>query len=316
MRRGRPRSIRIDLDDLPIPDRTLLPPGADYFNPVVKRLPYATMQTSRGCPGRCIYCTAPTFYGNKYRFRSVEKVIEELHEVKRLGFREVFFRDETFTVMKKRVLAICDAMVAEGLDLSWIANGRVDMVDREMMEAMKRAGCHMLKFGIETGDDEMLRTYKKGTTCRQAIDAMREARRAGLATHAHVIFGGPGETTVKMEKTIEFVKALKPSTASFGILTPYPGTRLFDMVAEKRPEILDGSESNMANLHTQGFYSRDICEESGEALSKTVVRAYRKFYLRPSYLARRLVSSRSLEEFMIQAIAGMNILTFALTGRK
>ncbi len=310
-----PRPL-IDLDDLPIPDRTLLPPGADYFNPVVKRMPYATMQTSRGCPGRCIYCTAPTFYGNKYRFRSVEKIIEELHEIKRLGFREAFFRDETFTVMKERVLALCDAMVSEDLGLSWIANGRVDMVDREMMEAMKRAGCHMLKFGIETGDDEMLRTYRKGTTCRQAIDAMGEARRAGLATHAHVIFGGPGETTVKMDRTIEFVKALRPSTASFGILTPYPGTRLFDMVAEKRPEILDGSDSNMANLHTQGFYSQDICEKSGEALSKTVVRAYRKFYLRPSYLARRLVGSRSLEEFMIQAIAGMNILAFALTGRK
>ena len=306
----------MDLDDLPIPDRSLLPSGVSYFNPVVKRLPYTTMQTSRGCPGRCIYCTSPAFYGNRYRFRSIPKVVEELREIVRLGYREVFFRDETFTVGRERVREICEAMLAEGLNLKWIANGRVDLVDEPTMRLMKRAGCHMLNFGVETGDDEILKVYRKGATCDQAREAFRAARAAGLSTHAHIIFGGPGETQQTIEKTIRFVKSIRPSLASFGILTPYPGTSLFDMVAEKRPEIRDGSDSNMDNLHVEGFYSEDICQMSGEALSRAVVRAYRQFYLRPLYLLGRLFGSRSLEEVMIQVIAGLNVFQFAFTGRK
>lgn len=310
-----PRPL-MDLDDLPIPDRRLLPANMTYFNPVVRKLPYATMQTSRGCPGRCIYCTSPSFYGNRYRFRSVDKVIEELQEIEALGYREVFFRDETFTVGRNRVREICEAILSKNIRLEWIANGRVDMVDERTMRLMKRAGCHMLKFGVETGNDEILRVYRKGTTCAQARVAFEAARSVGLATHAHVIFGGPGETPETIDKTIEFVKSIRPSMASFGILTPYPGTPLFDMVAESRPEIRDGSDSNMENLHVEGFYSDAICGMSGSMLSRKVIEAYRRFYLRPAYLLGRLISNRSLEELMIQAIAGMNVFQFALTGRK
>lgn len=306
----------MNLDDLPIPDRSLLPEKVSYFNPVVKRLPYTTMQTSRGCPGRCIYCTSPAFYGNRYRLRSVPRVMEELREIVRIGYREVFFRDETFTVSRSRVREICEAMLSEGLDLKWIANGRVDMVDEPTMQLMKRAGCHMLKFGVETGEDEILKVYRKGATCDQAREAFRAARAAGLSTHAHIIFGGPGETQQTIDKTIRFVKSIRPTLASFGILTPYPGTSLFEMVAEKRPEIRDGSDSNMENLHVEGFYSDAICQMKGEELSRAVIKAYRRFYLRPWYLLERLFSSRSVEELMIQTIAGLNVFQFALSGRK
>ncbi|NLE60866.1 MAG: B12-binding domain-containing radical SAM protein, partial [Planctomycetes bacterium] len=99
-------------------------------------------------------------------------------------------------------------------------------------------------------------------------------------------------------------------------LTPYPGTSLFEMVAEKRPEIRDGSDSNMENLHVEGFYSDAICQMKGEELSRAVIKAYRRFYLRPWYLLERLFSSRSVEELMIQTIAGLNVFQFALSGRK
>lgn len=306
----------IPMDELPIPDRTLLPRRADYFNPVVKRLPYTTMQTSRGCPGRCIFCTAPTFYGNKYRYRSVEKVLEELREIKRLGFREVFFRDETFTALGERNQQICEAMLRENLDLSWIANGRVDMVDQDMLQLMKRAGCHLVKFGVESGSDNILKNYRKGTTTNQATRAFAMAKNAGLDTHAHLVFGGPGETRETIRQTITFVLALSPSTASFGILTPYPGTELFDLVAKKRPEILDGSGSNMENLHTTAFFSQEICGLDNEFLSKAITRAYRKFYLRPGYLLKKFSKIDSFEELLILAVAGLNIIYFAATGEK
>ncbi|ADU61720.1 MAG: B12-binding domain-containing radical SAM protein [Pseudodesulfovibrio sp.] len=306
----------IDMDELPIPDRRLLPARVDYFNPVVKRMPYTTIQTSRGCPGKCIFCTAPEFYGKRIRCRSTDNVLKELHEIKSLGYREVFFRDETFTAYKKRNIEICARMVKDSLDLSWIANGRVDLVDSEALAAMKKAGCHMIKFGVETGSDEILRRYKKGTTAEQARQAFRYAKEVGLDTHAHLVVGGPGESEATLAHTIEFVKELDPTTASFGILTPYAGTELFEEVAAKHSEIKDGSASNMSNLHVSGFYSESVCGISGDTLSKWLTRCYRSFYLRPGYIWKRLRGIESYDELMTLIVAGTNIFHFSLSGKK
>ncbi|QGY39359.1 radical SAM protein [Pseudodesulfovibrio cashew] len=306
----------MDMDELPIPDRSLLPAGIDYFNPVVKRMPYTTIQTSRGCPGKCIFCTAPEFYGKRIRNRSTDNVLAELHAIKALGFKEVLFRDETFTAYKKRNLEICARMVEEGLDLSWIANGRTDMVDEELLQAMKRAGCHMVKFGVETGSDDIMRAYKKGITVAQTREAFRLCHKVGLDTHAHLVVGGPGESRESIETTIKMVKEIDPSTASFGILTPYAGTELFNRVAAEHPEIRDGSDSNMENLHVSGFYSESVCGVPGETLSRWVLKCYRSFYLRPSYIWKRLRSIESLDELVMLAIAGSNILQFAIKGEK
>jgi len=304
------------MDDLAIPDRSLLPKGADYFNPVVKRVPYTSMLTSRGCPARCNYCTAPVFYGNKTRVRSVESVLEEMRQIGSLGYREIFFRDETFSAYKGRNLRIYEGMLKEDMDFTWIANGRVDMIDEEGMIGMKKAGCHMIKFGVETGSAEMLERYNKGTTLEQAEFTFRKCQEHGLDTHAHIIFGGPGETLETIRETMDFLKKLRPSTATFGILTPYPGTEIFDMVAKEHPEIYDGSGSTMDNLHVEGFYSDALCDLTGDQLSKEIVRSYREFYLRPSYLAKKLSRVQSLEELTISAIGGFNVLQFALTGQK
>jgi len=306
----------VDLDHLALPDRTLLPRGIDYFNPVVRRMPYTTIQTSRGCPGRCIFCTAPEFYGRRIRVRSTEGVMEELSRIKAAGFREVFFRDETFTAYRDRNRELCRAMIRERLDLAWIANGRVDMIDPEDLKLMRRAGCHLIKFGLESGCDELLQAYRKGTTAAQAERAFAAAREAGLEIHAHLIFGGPGESLATIGRTLDFVKKLQPTTASFGILTPYPGTELFDRVAEARPEIRDGSGSNMDNLHVQGFFSEVICGLPAGELSRAVTRAYRRFYWRPPYLWERLTSVRSRDRLMVLLLAGLNIFRFSLTGEK
>lgn len=308
-----PRSF-MDMDDLPIPDRSLFPRGIDYFNPAVKKMPYATMQTSRGCPGHCIFCTAPAFYGNKCRMRSADNVLAELENIKNLGYQEVFFRDETFTASRKRTWEICEGMISRNLNLKWIANSRVDTIDRETVTVMKRAGCHMIKFGVESSADEILRRYKKETVARQALEAFDTAREAGLDTHAHIVFGGPGETPETIRQTIAFVKKIRASSASFGILTPYPGTELFENLSKVSPGIRDGSAAGMDNLHVQGFFSEKICGIRSEDLSRYIVRAYRSFYLRPGYLMEKLRRIESLEEFFILLTAGTNIFQFALRG--
>jgi radical SAM superfamily enzyme YgiQ (UPF0313 family) len=305
-----------DINDLPIPDWTMLPKGVDYFNPVVKRMPFATMQTSRGCPGKCIFCTAPAFYGRKLRVKSEEHVLTEIRYLLELGYREIFFRDETFTAYKKRNQKICQAILDEGLDFTWIANGRVDMIDRETMDLMRKAGCHMLKFGVETGDPGILESYKKGTTIEQCRQAFRNAREAGLDTHAHMIFGGPGESEETFRRTIGFLKEIRPTTASFGLLMPYPGTQFFKMVAGDYPEFNDGTECDMEKLHTTAYFSETICGLAPDELQKMLGRAYRAFYLRPGYLLGWLKRIGSMDELMRLLVAGSNVIQFSLTTKK
>lgn len=305
-----------DMNALPVPDWTMLPQGIDYFNPVVKRMPFATMQTSRGCPAKCIYCTSPFFYGNDIRVKTAENVLKEIRYLVGLGYREIFFRDETFTAYKKRNMEICQAIIDEKIDITWIANGRVDMIDRESAEMMKKAGCHMIKFGVESGDDQMLVNLKKGASVAQAKEAFKICRESGLDTHSHIIFGGPGETLESIKNTIDLVIEIESTTASFGILTPYPGTEHFKMVQEKFPEIMDGTEADMERLHTTPYYSQALTNIEPGQLQGSIGKAYRTFYFRLSYLWKWLKRIDSMEEFFRLAIAGSNIFTFGLTSQK
>ncbi len=305
----------IAMDELPIPDRTLLPKGLDYFNPVIKQSPYTTMQTSRGCPGKCNFCTVPNFYGKKIRLRSVENVIDEIKSLIALGYKEIFFRDETFTAYKNRNRDICNRIIDENIDISWIANGRVDLIDFESMSLMKKAGCHMIKLGVESGNQFILDNLNKGIFLEQTKQVFKWCRDLKLDAHAHVMLGSPGETKETIKKTIAFVKSLKPATASFGLLTPYPGTEIFDKVAASHPEIKDGSDATLEKLHISGYFNEYFSNVHGHELEKCVSKAYRSIYLRPSYIAKRLLSINSFSELMRLIIAGTNIFNFSVTGK-
>ena len=302
------------LDLIPIPDRSLFPQGIDYFNPIVRRMPYTTMITSRGCPALCAFCTAPTFHGKQARTNSAERILEELENVVSLGYKEVFFRDETFTAYKERNWEICEGILSRGLDLTWICNGRVDMIDRKTMEIMKKAGCHYVKFGVESGDQRVLDNIRKGTLVEQAIQAFYWAKEVGLDTHAHFMLGNPGDTKATVNKTIEHAKRLEATTASFAISTPYPGTPMFDEVAKLHPEIADGSQADLGGVHHQAFYTDTYCDLTPDELKQYQLKAYRSFYMRPGYLLSWIPRMKSLEEFRRISLAGSNILTFAVQG--
>ena len=305
-----------NMNDLPRIDTSLLATNLDYFNPVVKRVPFITMQTSRGCPAECNFCTVPFFYGKTLRVRSAKKVLEDIRYYASQGYKEIFFRDETFTAFKKRNIIICETMIKESIDITWIANGRVDLIEREEMRLMKEAGCHMLKFGVESGNNQILHNLNKGTTIQQCRHVFRMAHEVGIDTHAHVMIGCPGETEKTINNTINFVKEIDPTTASFGILTPYPGTGLFNQVAQSNKKIKDGTAASMDILHTRAFYNETFCDLSPEFLTSSVNEAYRKFYMRLPYLIRWIKRINSKDEFFRLLIAGTNIFQFALSGKK
>lgn len=307
------RRIDPNLDRLPYPNRSFLP-DHNYFNPVVKHYPYTVAMTSRGCSGKCIFCTVPRLYQGIIQVRTAENVLGELELILEQGYREVFYRDETFTLFKKRNETICKEITRRNWKISWICNSRLIGIDKPMLALMQEAGCHMIKFGVESGDQGILDAMKKGTTLEEIRQIFRWCNELGLDTHAHVMLGNVGETRETIERTIEFVKELNPSNAAFGILTPYPGTELFDRVAQIRPEINDGSQCDLNILHTANFFNETFTRIDPDALGNWMKIAYRRFYWRPGYLLKALSRISNLGELRRAVKAGITTLDFSIRG--
>lgn len=301
-----------DLDQIPPLNVNFLPKGVDYFNPIVKNLPYITVSSSHGCPAKCSYCTAPFFHGTRTRFQSAGKVVEDIGYYLQNGMKEIYFRDETFTADRQRVFDICAGIDKRGYKFSWICNARVDTVDFEMLTVMKKAGCHLIKFGAESGNQDVLDAVKKGITLEQTREAFKWCNEVGIATHGHFMVGMPGETYDTMEETLDLAIEIKPTTATFGICTPYPGTPLFRDVKRMDESIDDGAKNAaMDRLHVQGSFNHLYCDVDADDLSKTVKRFYRRFYLRPSYIWLQLTRIRNSNMLRNVVIGGMNVFNFA-----
>ncbi len=306
-----------DLDTIPALDLSFLPDKVLYFNPIVRNIPYITVSTSHGCPGKCNYCTAPFFHGTRTRFQSAEKVLNDIGSYLSQGMKEIYYRDETFTADRQRVLDICSGIIERGYRFSWICNARVDTVDRELLAAMKQAGCHLIKFGAESGNQDVLDAIKKEVTLDQSRDAFAACQAAGIDTHAHFMIGSPGETYASMEDTLNFALEIEPTTVTFGICTPYPGTPLFRDVVRADPSIGDGADNAAIDrLHLEGEYNHLFCSVDSADLKGTLKRFYRRFYLRPSYIARMVGRIRNFNMLRNAFIGGMNVFVFSTNSRE
>lgn len=299
-----------NLDELPIPDRKMLDKKVDYFNPIVKRVPFTTMFTARGCPGQCTFCASPVFYGSRVRLRSAQSILTEFREIKKLGYKEVFVRDEIFTVSKKRVMDLCQGMIKKDLALSWICSSRIDYLDKEMLIMMKKAGCHLIRLGVESGVQRILDGVKKGIRLAQTKRVFRWCHEIDIDTHAHLMIGMPGDTVKTIQKTIDFVMEIDPTLATFGICTPYPGTPLFNQVSNHFPKIADGSRADLSCLHTSAFYNKVFCQVSEKKLRHLLRLAYRKFYLRSSLWFKWLRKMHSVDEFRRASLAAAQVFDF------
>jgi len=315
VRQNPPRPLRQSLDEWPFPDRTLVD-SSRYYNPHSQRSPFTTALTSRGCVARCIFCTSPPFYNGKIRQRSPENVLAELKLLRDQGFREVLFRDEAFTENRKRLRAICQGMIDRGLDLTWIGNSRVGVLDEEDMRLMKRAGCFYLWVGVESGSQKVLDQLNKGITVEQTREMFRLANRVGINLHAHLMFGNPGETEDDIRQSISFLKEIEPAAVDIGITTPFPGTELFDRVKAADPAIGDGSDLQIDRVHNFAYFSKHYCELDQEFLENALVQAYRDFYLRPAYVLRYLRRIRSFQQFLNVVRAFFNLLAYLFHDRR
>ncbi|MCP3921833.1 MAG: radical SAM protein [Desulfobacterales bacterium] len=188
-----------DLDSLSIPARDLLPISK------YQALGYpVSIITSRGCPGRCIFCLGRKMTGQKVRKRSVTKVVDEIESILNLGFEFINIADDLFTADRKRVIEICNEIEKRELKFSFSVFSRVNTIDYELLMAMKKAGLHAISFGIESGNTDMLKRVRKGITLNQARKAISNCKKADVRPHVSFMVGLPGETNETLNDTLKF----------------------------------------------------------------------------------------------------------------
>ncbi|MEJ2313532.1 MAG: radical SAM protein [Nitrospirota bacterium] len=296
-----------NLDALPFPARHLVP-YRKYTSLLTKGKTVTTTFTSRGCPYRCSFCDRPHL-GRAFRARSARNVVDELEECARMGIHDFLFYDDTFAVNKKRVIDICNEIVRRRLDVAWDIRTRVDTIDEEAIRHLKKAGCRGIHYGIEAGTEKVLEVLNKRITIEQARDVFRLTRKHGIPILAYFMIGNPGETREDIYATFEVMKALNPDYVHMTILTPFPGTKIYSD-GLKAGIIERDVWREFAENPTPGFVPPHWGEIfTREELNQLLVEGYRSFYLRPSYVFKRVWGLRSLDELRKKASAGLKVLT-------
>ena len=284
------RPFLINLDELPYP-------AWDLIDITKYKIPYTTcranpvapIETSRGCAWGCTYCTKSVF-GRNFRFKSPERVVDEIKLLVKRGFKEFHIFDDMFTTRKERVKEICRLMIKDNVKIHWNCfNGiRSDMVDEELISLMKQAGCYRVSFGAESGDNEILKSIDKEQTVEIVRNAFKICAKVGMETVGFFMLGLPGEKEEHLRKTINFAKELNPDFAKFGIFIPLPSTPLYNELKEKGLITL-ASWSNLG-IH-KGMDNWKHPYLSQLTIKKYYGKAFREFYLRPAYVFKRFASS-------------------------
>ncbi len=284
-----------DLDRIPFPARDLL--ARKHYGPA------ASLIYSRGCPYDCYYCSRPSI-SRKVRYRSAKNMIDEILMVFPGLKGKADFQDDTFTLDRNKVLEFCSEVCAKKLSLEWRCNSRIDLVDEELLSAMKRAGCALIHFGIESGNERVRReVIRKGSFSNQRIfEVLRLCRKAGIRAAGYFMIGHPGETETEINETRAMILGSGLDLMGLSIPTPFPGSGLFEIARAQgvisddiidkftRKEFGDGYTGHYP-VFTPAGISRDRLFASMQEIN-------RKFYLNGRMFFRRLsediVSPRAL----------------------
>lgn len=271
-----PRPFIPDLNDLPMPMHELLPLES-YRMPMIKG-PFTFIVTSRGCPAGCTYCIKHVSYQFGVRLRSPEKLVEEMKLLKNLGINNIHMYADLFTVSRDQVMELCQRMVDEELNIRWTCNSRVDFVDEEMLAMMARAGNWLISWGIESGNEQILKHAHKGAYPDKAERSLKWAHQAGIKNWGYFIIGLPGETEETIRQTIDFAKSLPLDIALFHVAAPYPGTPFFFEVVENK-WFRPGTRWEQVDMDKGTVL--DYPNLSAERLLYWQKRAFREWALRP-----------------------------------
>lgn len=278
------RELINNLGELPFPAWDLMPPNKYRIAPILapaKAFPIAPILTTRGCPYFCTFCASSVTWKRKLRQRSIENIVDEIEMlIKNYEVREIHISDDNFTLRRDHVEDFCEELKKRGIRIPWqCPNGvRIDTLDFKLLKKMKEAGCYALGLGIESGNKDILKKVKKSLDLDVVKRVLFDMKEAGISSYGFFILGLPGETHRTIKDTIDFALKSPFDRVWFNILTPYPGSQIFDEMLkihkfsfEEIPwDVLDGNNE---------FVS--FGKLSSSEIEKYQKIAIRRFYLRP-----------------------------------
>ena len=242
-----------DLDQVPFPARHLLPMQLyDRKIEFLKAEPVDTVNVIRGCPYNCAFCETRMLWGQKCRSFSPKHVVDELdHLVTNYGTKGIYFVGDNFTVRKKETAEICKLIRQRKLDIEWVCDTRVDLLSRDLLDEMRKAGCKTIWFGVESGSPRILNKINKGVTVEQIEHAFKLCKEAGIQTACSFMLGIPGETIENMKVSFKFARKLDPDWCRFNIFIAVPGSSLYEEIMQK--SLYDHIEDYAAYVKTEDF---------------------------------------------------------------
>ncbi|RLG36210.1 MAG: B12-binding domain-containing radical SAM protein [Candidatus Alkanophagales archaeon] len=271
-----------DLDSIPFPAFDLMP--LEKYRVFGHKLEQFPMITSRGCPFSCRYCSSSLFMGRKFRARSPENVVDEIEWlVSEFNAKHIAFGDDTFTLSKRRVERICDEVKRRGIDIEWSCSSRVDTISEELLKKMKDAGCAAIYYGVESANPDILRYYNKRISLDKVRRAVELTKKVGIAVICSFIIGAPMERREDIKQTLKLAIKLDPDYAQFSILTPYPGTSIYEEAKRNGMLLTENYDE-----YTAGRPVLKNFHMSPDEIMRLLKYCYVRFYLRPAFILREI----------------------------
>ncbi len=281
------KAVISDLNALPFPN--FIPAvESNYFFPL-NSYKMTTMVTSRGCPFDCVYCGLPN--KKSYKARDISNILSEVEINLNKGYRYIDFKDDIFTYDTKRIKNLCEKIISNGIKFMWGCETRVDFLDEELIQLMKKAGCQNMKFGIESGVINVQQAIGKIISVDKIKNIFNLLNRHGVDVIAYFSLGHPKEQLQDMKETVELISKLRPDYMDVTLCAPIPGSRLFD-IAVKEEKLPSDFWQKVNEIEIMPVYTPDgVTLEEMRSLQKE---AYRKFYFNFYYIFCQLQKIKTL----------------------
>lgn len=302
-----------NLDALPMPARHLVPQDR-YYSVLAKETPITTMMTSRGCPMQCIFCDRPHL-GKQFRYRSPESVVAEMEACEQMGIKEIFIYDDTFTIRRDRVIEICRQKIERGLQIQWDIRAHINTINDEVLDALAAAGCRRIHYGVESGTEEITKVLKKGIDLEHTREIFKKTKLRGITTLGYFMIGNPTETRDQAIATIDYALKLDADFIHLSVSTPFPATELYRL----------GFETGLYKEDYWREFARNPREDFKPKLWEEIMTedelinlmkwGYKRYYMRPAYLIKRVLELRNWNEFKRKAKAGLRLLTWGASAK-
>ena len=303
-----------NLDELPFADYDAVDIN-NYYSVLAEETPSLTLFTSRGCPFSCAYCDRPAL-GKGFRPQSANRVVAEMEALEKRGAKEIFFYDDTFSVSMKRVLQICDEYKKRKLSIKWDVRTRVNVVNDELLKAMKEAGCERIHFGVESGVPRVIKEIQKGISMEQIEKAFDACKRHKIKTLAYFMMGNPTETFEDVQQTLALSKHIKPDFMQMTILSPFPATQAYNRARQEGVVLGDPWRDYAKTINDDFRPPLNTSIYSRQELESHLRWFYSHFYLTPEFVWERIKEVRNMGQFKRYASAGLSLLKMALIPEK